>query len=156
MPTAVHTTELELATLRRQGMAKAALLRASTPRSLADMAVILASGRDWQWLRGTFLDWMRQPTLVTDAKRQAALDTEPPLTGDPVKDAELAGMAEQLAADYGLAVPAWVEAPVRFLPECSGYWMYDTPEGRAILREKGLAAFARHGIHVMPNHLTRG
>lgn len=155
-PVTVYVTQEML----EEGRAWARRRREASPdtsaHSLADLARIYAAGdAGWQFLFGTFLDWMRQPTLIDDADRQAALDAVPPLTGDPVKDAELAGMAEQLAADYGLAVPAWIEDSDRFLPEGSEYWMFDTPEGHAILRDRGLASFARHGVYVMPNHLTR-
>lgn len=155
MVTTVFVTEEELERSRAWGREQTAILRAATPTSLARMVPLLEEGHDWYWLRNTFLDWMRQRESISQTDRQAALGTVPPLTGDLMKDAELAGMAEQLAIDYGLTVPAWVEAPERFLPEGSEYWTYDTPEGRDILRERGLVSFARHGVFVMPNHLTR-
>lgn len=41
----------------------------------------------------------------------------PALTGNAVFDAHLAGLAEQIAATYGVSRPVWIEEPSRFLSE---------------------------------------
>ena len=68
---------------------------------------------------------------------------EPASTGDARFDAVLAGVAEFFAAERGIAAPAWVNQPERFVeplwfvssrPEFDAYTLANTP-----------ASFARHG-----------
>ena len=69
--------------------------------------------------------------------RIALIAAEPPTTGDPRFDAVLAGAAEFFASEAGLAAPAWVEEPGRFLEP----WWFD-----AYTLAHTPAAFARHGV----------
>jgi transcriptional regulator with XRE-family HTH domain len=76
--------------------------------------------------------------------RIALIAEEPPPTGDVRFDAALAGTAEFFAAAAGIAAPAWVNGPGRFLepwwfvasrPAFDAYTLANTP-----------ALFARHGV----------
>jgi transcriptional regulator with XRE-family HTH domain len=76
----------------------------------------------------------------------ALITKEPATTGQTRFDAALAGLAEFFAAEAGLASPAWVERPERFVEpwwfiasrrEFDAYTLAHTP-----------ACFARHGVFV--------
>ncbi len=73
------------------------------------------------------LRWVAQ--FVAEVKRAPSTDRpelvadEPPPTGDRRWDAMLAGVVEQLCFDHGLAIPAWVMQPGRFLDQ----WWFVTP-----------------------------
>jgi transcriptional regulator with XRE-family HTH domain len=76
----------------------------------------------------------------------ALIADEPPPTGDARFDAALAGLAEFLASEAGIAAPAWVNGSQRFLepwwfvasrPAFDAYTLANTP-----------ALFARHGVFI--------
>jgi transcriptional regulator with XRE-family HTH domain len=76
--------------------------------------------------------------------RVALIAEEPPPTGDARFDAALGGVAELFAAEGGIAAPAWVNGPARFVepwwfvasrPAFNAYTLANTP-----------ALLARHGV----------
>lgn len=78
--------------------------------------------------------------------RIALIANAPPPTGDARFDAALAGIAEFFAAEGGIAAPAWVNGPGRFVepwwfaasrPAFDAYTLANTP-----------ALFARHGVFI--------
>jgi transcriptional regulator with XRE-family HTH domain len=78
--------------------------------------------------------------------RIALIANEPQPTGDARFDAALAGIAEFFAAEAGIAAPAWVNGPGRFVepwwfvgsrPAFDAYTLANTP-----------ALFARHGVFI--------
>lgn len=101
---------------------------------------------DWTRLRG-FVDWLRlHPERVEEA-----IETPPPRTGT-VLDGLLAGIAEKVAADAGLAAPRWTRS-VSPLPHA---W---TPPGtpRMIAKAKKATpeAFRRRNIVLAEKDLWR-
>lgn len=83
------------------------------PKTLCELASYVQEADGWSHASRAFLDAFYSSRK--DA-RQAMIDDEPPLTGDLYFDAYVAGMAELLACDYGLATPEWSWSNrVRFL-----------------------------------------
>ncbi|HEY3959567.1 MAG TPA: helix-turn-helix transcriptional regulator [Solirubrobacteraceae bacterium] len=69
---------------------------------------------------------------------------EPEGTGDRRFDAALGGVAEFFAAERGIAAPAWVEAPERFVEPL--WFVASRPEFNAYTLAHTPAAFLRHGV----------
>lgn len=89
----------------------------------------------------------------TAESRTAAIEAEPPPTGDPRADAYLGALAEHLAAVHDLPRPAWCTDPSRFLDR---WWFTsDVPGFRALLIAESPAAFRRRGIFVSAGSLER-
>jgi transcriptional regulator with XRE-family HTH domain len=74
----------------------------------------------------------------------ALLRDEPMPTGDVRFDAALAGIAELFAAEAGIAAPAWVNGPGRFVEP----WWFVTsrPEFHAYVLAHTPAVLVRHGV----------
>ena len=88
---------------------------------------------------------------MEDAERAASLQAEPAPVS-PVRDAKLAATAEQLALNFKLPVPGWVNQPGRFLKHpvfASGDLM------KGILLRESPTAFRRRGLFYTGNVLTR-
>jgi hypothetical protein len=79
-------------------------------------------------------------------EERAKMVQRPPSTGDPRYDALLAALVEHLCAQRGVAVPAWVDGPDRFLEP---WWFVS---GLRRLHASALAqspiSFARRGIFI--------
>lgn len=81
------------------------------------------------------------------------INDKPGRTGSPLIDAYLAALAEHLANEVGLAVPAWVEDPDRFLTR---WWIEgDVPSARPTALAQSPAAFRRRGIFISERALER-
>ncbi|MGW6131044.1 helix-turn-helix domain-containing protein [Cellulomonas sp. NPDC055163] len=88
-----------------------------------------------------------------DAGVQVALClTEPAPTGSAPFDALIAGLVEHLLTARKLPVPAWVEAPSRFLG--SDWFVDDSAYARAHDRDAAPAAFARRRVYLAPAELA--
>jgi transcriptional regulator with XRE-family HTH domain len=71
---------------------------------------------------------------------------EPPTTGARRFDAALAGAAEYFAREAGLAPPAWVDQPSRFVEP---WWLVSSaPALDAYVLSHTPATFARHGVFI--------
>jgi len=83
----------------------------------------------------------------------APLDEQEPIGVDPRFDAYLAAVVEHISAARGVAAPAWVLAPTRFLSE---FWW---PDGNTAFAATCLvqspAAFRRRGIFIGATTLAR-
>lgn len=55
--------------------------------------------------------------LSASSERQRMIADEPVLTGVAFQDAYVGAVGEHLARRWGLEIPAWVDAPSRFLDE---------------------------------------
>jgi hypothetical protein len=81
------------------------------------------------------------------------LTRKPARTGSALVDAYLAGVAEHLSNEVGLAAPEWVEDPDRFLRT---WWIEsDVPSARPTAFAQSPAAFRRRGIFVSERALAR-
>jgi transcriptional regulator with XRE-family HTH domain len=81
------------------------------------------------------------------SSRPGAIDLiarEPATTGDTRFDAALAGVAELFAAERGIAAPAWVDGPGRFVEPL--WFVASRPEFHAYTLAHTPAAFVRHGV----------
>jgi transcriptional regulator with XRE-family HTH domain len=78
--------------------------------------------------------------------RIALIAQEPPLTGDGRFDAALAGIAELFAAEAGIAAPAWVNGPGRFVEPW--WFIASRPAFHAYTLANTPACFARHGVFI--------
>lgn len=97
-----------------------------------------------------FIDDFR--TRRRNSQRELIRD-KPEHTGSPLIDAYLAALAEHLATEVGLAVPAWVEDPDRFLTK---WWIEsDVPSARPTALAQSPAAFRRRGIFISERALER-
>jgi len=101
---------------------------------------------DWTRLRG-FLDWLQlHPDRIEEA-----IEAPPPRTA-PLLDALLAGIAEKLAADAGLATPRWT----RSVPPLLEKWMPPgTPRMIAKAEKATPEAFGRRNIILAAEDLWR-
>jgi hypothetical protein len=77
---------------------------APLPQSLRELVSYVHAPDGWEPFSRAFLDGFY--SADQDGK-QAMIGDEPPLTDDEYLNAFVAGMAEHLAASYGLKVPAW-------------------------------------------------
>jgi hypothetical protein len=81
------------------------------------------------------------------------LTRKPARTGSALVDAYLAGVAEHLSNEVGLAAPEWVEDPDRFLRT---WWIEsDVPSARPTAFAQSPAAFRRRGIFISERALER-
>jgi hypothetical protein len=85
------------------------------PDTLAEFVTRAKTGgeEDKHILMAGFLDNF----YVRPERRQAMLDPEPELTGDPILDATIGGIGEHLARRWNLRIPPWTEHPARFLKQ---------------------------------------
>ncbi len=76
----------------------------------------------------------------------ALIADEPPATGDARFDAALAGTAEFFASEAGIAPPAWVNRPGRFVEP---WWFVASRLAfHAYTLANTPASFARHGVFI--------
>jgi len=84
----------------------------------------------------------------------ARISEEPALTGNDVRDAFLAAVAETLAVGAGLGVPAWAQKPERFLRDRA--WFAGGLESlKSTLLVERPPAFRRRLLFVSRNALSR-
>jgi hypothetical protein len=85
--------------------------------------------------------------------RERMLAVEPPLSGDPRRDAYLAAVAEHLAMRDRLAVPAWTADAARFLKR--PFFPAGLESLKATLLKESPTAFRRRMIFVGADPLYR-
>jgi len=120
-------------------------------QSLAGVARRVLAGESFDVAVRELLDELA--LLQTDAQRVRALAEEPALTGDRPHDAYLAALGEHFSLRFGIARPAWVTRPERFLDR---FWFRsDVPGFRAIAIAQSPAAFRRRGIFIARGALER-
>ncbi len=126
------------------------LARARTRRGAASLAELsqtieqdLSAGHEQDALRLLFgfADDFR------GSSRPGAIELiaeEPEGTGDRRFDAALGGVAEFFAAERGIAAPAWVDGPERFVEPL--WFVASRPEFNAYTLAHTPAVFVRHGV----------
>jgi transcriptional regulator with XRE-family HTH domain len=106
-------------------------------------------------IRAAGSDAQRQLRLVFEFLRVAEQDghplvllvaAEPESTGDSRFDALLAAAAEDLCVQAGIAPPAWVHDPSRFLE--GAWWVSNLPSGRAQALVHAPASYRRRGVMI--------
>jgi hypothetical protein len=121
------------------------------PHSLAEAVDWGKTQGDTDFFLREFLDTFY--IADTPAERAAMLEKEPELQGRDTMDAYVAAMAEHLAREYRLPVPAWTEGKQRFLRRAH------FPGGQDSLRatwiKESPAAFRRRLIFVDIDPLYR-
>jgi hypothetical protein len=132
-------------------------LAAHSPRhnrlsqTLAGVARRAGSDADFQHGVREFLDEFA--LRLDNRTRAAAVAEEPPLTGEPRRDAYLGALAEHLATAHRFERPAWSIAPSRFLDR---FWFVSDVRGfRAMSIAQAPAAFRRRGIFIPERSLHR-
>lgn len=86
--------------------------RIERPKSLKIAAERILSGADY---RTVLKEWNDELLFARTDERSSFLTEEPELTGDPVIDVYMAGLAEYFSAQTDQEPPAWTTAPARFL-----------------------------------------
>ena len=87
---------------------------------------------------------------IDDVARTVLAAAEPPLTGT-VWDAVIAATVEHACTTHGADVPAWTQAPERFLKRP---WVYRRgPIERGTALANAPAAFIRHNTFIEPRNL---
>jgi hypothetical protein len=123
------------------------------PKSLAEVAQLVAAGESFDLCLANFLDdFYHEP-------KAAALSAAPvllrPAGGElgGVQDAYLAAAAEELARGHGLAPPAWIGEETRKLRRP---W-FASPLGalRAVLLQESPPGFRARNLFVSQNALSR-
>jgi hypothetical protein len=123
------------------------------PARLADVAEQVAQGDSFDLCLGNFLD------AFYAAPRADALTQEPrslaPRFADlgRVQDAYLAATAEELARQFDLPLPGWVDAEVRKLHR--PWFASSLAAVRAVLLLESPPAFRSRNLFVSENALTR-
>lgn len=120
------------------------------PDTLAEVAVRLKADRDAMHVAmAGFLDnFYMQPQ-----RRQAMIDPEPELLGNPILDATLGGVGEHLARRWNLMIPAWTDHPARFLKQ--PYFPTPLENLKPMLIAQSPLAFRRRMIFVEHEPLRR-
>lgn len=114
------------------------------PQTLAQVA----SDADFDLALREFLDDAKKGDIV------ARISDEPLLTGNDVRDAFLAAVAETLAVAAGIPVPAWAQKPERFLRDRA--WFAGGLESlKSTLLVESPPAFRRRLLFVSRNALSR-
>jgi hypothetical protein len=123
------------------------------PKSLAEVAQLVAAGESFDLCLANFLD------EFYFAPNAAALSVAPwllaPAGGEPgrVQDAYLAATAEELARGYGFPPPDWIQDDTRKLHRP---WFASTLGAlRAVLLLESPPGFRARNLFVSQNALTR-
>ncbi len=82
------------------------------PKSLKIAAERILAGVDY---RTALKEWKDELFFVRLEERSSFLTDEPELTGDPVIDVYIAGLAEYFSVQADQEPPEWTNAPARFL-----------------------------------------
>jgi len=120
------------------------------PQSISEIADrVLRGVQPFDPSVAEFLDeWQTMP----QAEREPAITIEPVRIGR-VKDAYLAALAEHLASESQLAMPAWTEANSRFLDE--PFFAGGLESLKAILLAESPPAFRRRLVFISADALSR-
>jgi len=122
--------------------------------TLADLAGhIAAASRAEPRVRRLVLEFLTEYQGVEASQRQALLDPVPAPTGDVHWDAFLGALAEHLAFHHMLACPEWARCADRFLDH--GWFLSNTPSGRAEAIVSAPASFMRRGVFIERRDLER-
>ena len=119
------------------------------PESLHELSLTVRTGERFDPLLREFLDYFYG---ADTARRQSAIRAEP-LRLSALQDAYLAAVAEHLALRFKLAIPAWSDAPCRFLDQP---FFAGAMEGlKPLLIVESPLAFRRRLIFVSHDALSR-
>jgi hypothetical protein len=120
------------------------------PNTLAQVADRLKADEDALHVaKAGFLDnFYCQPE-----QRQAMIDVQPQLLGDPILDATIGGVGEYLARRWNLVIPRWTEQPERFLK--IPYFPTPLEHLKPLLIAQSPLAFRRRMIFVEHEPLRR-
>jgi hypothetical protein len=120
------------------------------PNTLAEVAERLNADKDALHVAmAGFLDNF----YTRPQQRQAMLDPEPQLLGDPILDATIGGVGEHLARRWKLPIPPWTEQPERFLKV--PYFPTPLEHLKPLLIAQSPLAFRRRMIFVEHEPLRR-
>jgi len=123
------------------------------PQTLADVARMTAAGESFDHCLANFLD------AFYAAPAAAGIEDSPPLLaenlGEPgrVKDAYLAAVAEELAAQFSLPAPRWTADATRHLKQ--PWFAVPFAAVRAVLLHESPPAFRCRNLFVSANALAR-
>ena len=118
---------------------------------LSELAAEAQAGRDETTLERLIVKGLtRYYHGIDDDARTALAGAEPPLTGT-VWDAVIAATVEHACTTHGDDVPAWTQAPERFLKRPWVYRRGSIERGTALANVP--AAFIRHNTFVEPRNL---
>lgn len=124
--------------------------RAFRPLSIVEIARRVAAGE--QAFDPAVREFLDSWQSMNAGQRAEALGCEP-RSLDPIKDACLAAVVEYLAEADRVPMPAWAEAPCRFLTE--PFFAGGLESLKATLIVESPAAFRRRLIFVSANGLSR-
>ena len=118
---------------------------------LSELAAEAREGRDATTLERLIVKGLtRYYYGIDNEARRALAAAEPPLTGT-VWDAVIAATVEHACTTHGAEVPAWTQAPERFLKRP---WVYRRgPIERGTALANAPAAFIRHNAFIEPRNL---
>lgn len=120
-------------------------------QSLAGIASRVHSGEEFLPAVRELLDELA--LMPRDELRERAIAEGPAPTAEPRYDAYLGALAEHVALEHGLTVPAWATSSERFLDR---FWFVsEVPGLRAIAIAQSPAAFRRRGVFIGSNALQR-
>jgi hypothetical protein len=124
-----------------------------TPATLAEVADIAAGGESFDVSLANFLDRFYLRPSAEALIAEPRLLTQVPDDIGQVRDAYLAGTAEELAARFGLPVPEWTASSARALHRP---WFASTLSAlRAVLLVESPPAFRARNLFVSENALAR-
>ena len=121
------------------------------PRTLAEVARRRKAGDDLSLLLREFLDEFY--ACVRTAGAPASIADEPERLPDPQEHALLGAVGEHLARRWSLAIPAWTDAPSRFLRR--PYFTMPLEGLKALLIVESPIAFRRRLIFTEAEPLRR-
>jgi hypothetical protein len=123
------------------------------PRSLAEVARLVAAGESFDLCLANFLDgFYIAPTAAALSDTPVLLQ---PAGGElgRVQDAYLAATAEELARAYGLAAPGWIGEETRKLHR--PWFASPLASLRAVLLQESPPGFRARNLFVSQNALSR-
>ena len=123
------------------------------PRSIAEVARLVAAGDSFDRCLANFLDEFRaapsEAMLAEEPQRLAAAENELGAT----QDAYLAAAVEELAREMTLTCPSWTSDPTRALRQP---WLASNMASlRAVLLHESPASFRARNLFVSRNALSR-
>lgn len=123
------------------------------PESLLEVAQLTLRGDSFDDCLANFLDEFYAAPNVDALKQEP--EWLAPAMGEPgqVRDAYLAATAEQLACEYGLPIPAWVNSGERKLHR--PWFASPLAALRTVLLLESPAAFRSRNIFISENALSR-
>lgn len=121
----------------------------SRPDGLAQ----LAQWQDWDDFSNALKEFMLAFAHMDHASRQRAIEQEPQPTGDALKDAYLAAVADFLAVRVGLRHPDWCSDPRRALQR--PWYAAKSQRMKNVLLRESPAAFRIRNLFVSANVLDR-